>query len=110
MLEKTLWSPLDCKEIKPVGPKGNQPCVFIGRTDAETEALIPWPPDAKCQFTGRDSDAGKCRKQEKGTMEEEMVGWYHQLNGHEFEQAPRESEGLGSLSCLLALNTHFLIF
>ena len=100
VLEKTPESPLDCKEINPVSPKGNQPCIFIGRTDAETEAPIIWPPDAKCQFTGKDSDTGKGRKQEKGTIEKKWLdGWYHQLNGHEFEQAPKNSEGQGILSC-----------
>ena len=74
MLEKTLESPLNCKEIKLVNPKRNQPCMFIGRTDAEAEVLILWPPDAKSQLIGKDSDAGKdCGKEEKGTAEDEMV-------------------------------------
>ena len=76
-------SPLHCKEIKPVNPKGNQPRVFIGRTDAEV--LIVWPPDAKSWLTGRDPDAGKDWRQEKGTTEDEMIGWHHRLNGHELE-------------------------
>ena len=84
VLEKTLRSPLDCKEIKPVNPKRNQSRIFIGRTDAE--APILWPPDAKSWLTGKDPDAGKGgRQEEKGTTENEMVGWHHQLNGHEFE-------------------------
>ena len=84
MLEKTLESPLDCKEIKPVNPKENQPCIFIGRTDAE--APILWPCAVKNWLTGKDPDAGKdWRQGEKGTTEDEMVGWHHWLNGHEFE-------------------------
>ena len=87
VLEKTLESPLDCKEIKPVNPIGNQPWIFIGKTDAETEAPILWPPDVKSQLTGKDPDAGQdWGKEEKGTTEDEMVGWHHQLRGHEFEQ------------------------
>ena len=87
VLEKTLESLLDCKEIRPVLPKGNQYWIFIGRTDAEVEAPILWPPDAKNWLIGKDPDAGKdWRQEEKGTMEDEMVGWYHRLDGHEFEQ------------------------
>ena len=98
MLEKTLKSPLDYKEIQPVHPKGDQSWIFIGRTDAE--APILWPPDAKSQHIRKDPDAGKdWRQEEKGTTEDEMVGWHHQLNGHEFEQAPGDSEGQGSLVC-----------
>ena len=98
MLVKTLESPLDCKEIKPVNPKGNQSWIFVGRTDAET--LIFWPPDAKNWLTGKDPDAGKdWRWEEKGTTEDEMVGWHHWLDGHEFEQAPRVGEGQRSLVC-----------
>ena len=94
VLEKTLEGPLNCKEIQPVNPKGNQPWIFIGRTDAEAEAPILWPPDAKSWLTGKDPDAGKDRRQEeKGTTEDEMVGWHHQLNGHEFEQALGVGEG-----------------
>ena len=84
VLEKTLESPLNCK-IKPVHPKGNHSWIFIGRTDAETPIL--WPPDAKNQLTGKDPDAGKdWGQEEKGTTKDEMVGWYHRLDGHEFEQ------------------------
>ena len=83
VLEKTLESLLDCKEIKPVNPTGNQPWIFIGRTEAEAETPILWPPDAKSQLTGKDPDAGKDWKQEeKGKIEFEVVGWHHQLNGH----------------------------
>ena len=86
VLEKTLESPLDSKEIIPINPKENQPWIFIGRTDAEAEAPILWPPDAKSYLTGEDPDAGKDWGQgEKGMTEDEMVGWYHWLNGHEFE-------------------------
>ena len=77
VLEKTLESPLDCKEIQPVHPKGNQSWVFIGRTDAEAEAPIVWPPDVKNRLTGKDPDAGKDWGQEKGATEDEMVGWHH---------------------------------
>ena len=87
VLEKTLESPLDCKEIKPVNPKGNQPWIFTERTDAEAEAPILWPPDAKSQLVGKDSDAGKdWGQEEKEKTEDEMVGWHHWLNRHEFEQ------------------------
>ena len=87
MLLKTLENPLDYKEIKPVDPKGNQPWIFVGRIDAEAEAPILWPPDAKSQLTGKDSDAGKdWGQEEKGVTEDELVGWHHWLNGHEFEQ------------------------
>ena len=78
LLEKTLESPLNCKEIQPVNPKGNQSGIFIGRTDAEAAAAILWPPDAKSQLIRKDPDAGKDRRQEgKGTTEDEMVGWHH---------------------------------
>ena len=87
VLEKTLESPLNCKEIKPVNPKGNQSWIFIGRTDAEAETPILRPPDAKSWLIWKDSDAGKDWRQEKGTTEDEMVGWHHRLNWHEFEQA-----------------------
>ena len=93
--EKTLKSPLNCKIIKLVKPKGNQPWIFIGRTDAE--APIIWPPDAKSVLTRKDSDAGKVWRQEKGMTEDEMVGWHHRLNKHEFEQTLGDSEGHGSL-------------
>ena len=79
-------SPLDYKDIQPVHPKGNQPWIFIGRTDAETETPIIWPPDAKGWFIRKDPDAGKDWREEKGMTEDEMVGWHHRLNGHEFEQ------------------------
>ena len=86
VLEKTLESPLDCKEIKPVHPKGNQFWIFIGWTGAEAKIPIIWPPDVKKWLTGKAPDAGKdWRKEEKGTSEDDMVGWYHQLDGHEFE-------------------------
>ena len=86
VLEETLQSPVDHKEIQPVHPKGNQSWVSIGRTDAETETPILWPPDAKSWLIGKDPDAGKdWRWEEKGTTEDEMVGWHHQLSGHEFE-------------------------
>ena len=98
VLEKTLGSPLDCKEMKPVNPKGNQPWIFIGRTDAE--APILWTSGVKRQLIGKDPDAGKDgRQKEKGTTKDEMVGWHHWLNGHEFEQAPGDGEGQGSLAC-----------
>ena len=90
VLEKTLESPLDCKEIQPVHPKGNQSWVLIGRTDVEAETPILWPPDVKSWLIWKDSDAGKdWRQEEKGMTEDEMVGWHHQLDGHEFEWAPR---------------------
>ena len=100
VLEKTLESSLESKEIKAVSPKGNQPWIFIGRTDAEAEAPIFWPPDGKNWLIGNDPDAGKDRwQEEKGTTEDEMVGWHHQTNGHEFEQALGDGEGLGKLAC-----------
>ena len=99
VLEKTLESPLDCKEIQPVNPQGNQSWIFIGRTDAEVEAPILWPSDAKNWLTGKDPDAGKDWRQEKGMTEDEMVGWYHWLDEHEFKQAPGVGDGQGSLSC-----------
>ena len=83
VLEKTLKSPLDCKEIKPINPNGNQPCIFTGRTDAEAETPILWTPDAMKWLWKKDLDAGKdWRQQEKGTTEDEMVGWHHRLDGH----------------------------
>ena len=86
VLEKTLESPLDCKEIKPVHPKGNQSWIFIGSTDAEAETPILWPPDVKNWLIWKDPDTGKdWRWEEKGMTEDEMVGWHHRLNGHEFE-------------------------
>ena len=101
-LEKTLESPLDSKEIKPVNPKGSQPWIFTGRTeaDAESEAPILWSPDVKSRLIGKDPDAGKdWRQKEKGETEDEMVGWHHWLNGHEFEQTLGDGEGQGSLAC-----------
>ena len=100
VLEKTLKSLLDCKEIKPVNPKGKQTWIFTGRTDAEVQAPILWPPDAKSQLSEKDLDAGKdWGQEEKGMTEDEMVGWHHRLSGHEFEQTPEDSEGQGSLAC-----------
>ena len=99
-LEKTLESPLGCKEIKPVNPKGNQSWIFIGRTEVEAETPILWPPDAKNWFIWKDPDAGKdWRQEKKGMTEDEMVGWHHLLNGHEFEQAPGVGDRQGSLVC-----------
>ena len=100
VLEKTLESPLDCKEIQLVHPKGDQSWVFFGKTDVEAETLILWPPDAKTWLTRKNPDAGKdCRQEEKGMTEDEVVGWHHWLNGHEFEQAPGFGDGQGSLVC-----------
>ena len=100
VLEKTLQSPLDCKEIKPFNPKRNQSWIFIGRTDAEAETPIFWPPDAKSWVLRKDPEAGKdWRQEEKGMTEDEMVGWHHQLNGHEFEQALGVGDAQGSLVC-----------
>ena len=99
VLWKALESPLECK-IKPVNPKGNQSWMFIGRTNAETETPILQQPAAKNWLIGNDSDAGKdWRQEEKGTTEDEMVGWHHRLNGHEFEQTLGVSDGKGSLAC-----------
>ena len=99
-LQKTLENPLDCKEIQPVNPKGNQSWTLTGRTDAEAETPILWPPDVKNWLTGKDPDAGKdWRQEEMGTTEDEMVGWHRWLNGHEFEQAPGVGDGQGSLAC-----------
>ena len=100
VLEKTLESPLDCKEIKPVRLKRNKSLIFTGRTDAEAETPILWPPDVKNWFIGKYLDAGKdWRQEEKGMTEDKMVGWHHQHNGHEFEQAPGVGEEQGSLAC-----------
>ena len=99
-LEKTLESPLDCKELQPVNPTGNQPWIFIRRTDAEVEAPILWPPDAKSWLTGKDPDTGKdWGHEEKRVTEDEMVGWPHQLNGPEFEQTRGDGKEQGSLAC-----------
>ena len=98
VLEKTLKSPSDCKEIQLVNPKGNQPLIIIGRTDAEAEAPIFWPPDVKSQLIGKDPDAGEgWRQKEKQAAEDGVVRQHHWLNGHEFEQTPGESGGQGSL-------------
>ena len=100
VLEKTLESPLDCREIQPVHPKGNHSWIFTGRTDVEAETPILWPPDAKNWLIGKDPDAGKdWRWEEKGTTEDEMVGWYHQLNGHVFEYTLEVGNGQGGLGC-----------
>ena len=100
VLGKTLSSLLDCKEIKSVNLKGNQSWIFIGRTDVEAEALILWSPDAKNWLIGKEPDAGKdWRQEEKGTTEDEMVGWHHWLYGHEFGQALGVGDGQGSLMC-----------
>ena len=99
VLEKTLESPLACKETQPVHPKGTESWVFIERTDVEAETLIFWPPDAKSWLIGKDPDAGKDRRREKGATEDEMVGWHHQSDGHEFEQALEVGDGQGSLLC-----------
>ena len=100
VLEKTLESPLDCKEIQPVHPKGNQYGIFIGRTNAEAETPILWSSDVKNWLIGKDPDAGKdWWQEEKGTMEDEMAGWYHQLDGHEFEQALGVGDRQKILAC-----------
>ena len=100
VLEKTLPSPLDSKEIQPVNPKGNQSWTLTGRTDVEAETPILWPPDGKSWLIGKDSDGRKdWRREEKGTTEDEMVGWHHQLDGHEVEQASRVGDGQGGLAC-----------
>ena len=98
VLEKTLESPLDCKEIQPVHPKGDQSCVFTGRTDAWAETPIFWPPNAKSWLIWKEPDAEKdWGQEEKGMTEDEVVGWYHRLNGHEFEWTPGVGDGQGSL-------------
>ena len=100
VLEKTLESPLDRKEIQPVHPKGNQSWIFIGKTEAEADTPILWPPDSKNWVIGQDPVAGNdWRQEEKGMTEDEMVGWHHQLTGHEFEQAQGVGDGQGSLVC-----------
>ena len=97
VLEKTLESPLDCKEIQPVHPKGDRSWVFIGRTDVEVETPILWPPDVKSWLIWKDPDAGKDWRWEKGMTEDEMVGWHHWLNGHEFGWTPGVGDGQGGL-------------
>ena len=100
LLKKTLESPLDCKEIQPVHPKGDQSWVFIGKTDAEAETPILWPSDAKSWFIRKDPDPGKDRRQEKkGTAEEQMVEWHHRIDEHEFEQALSVDDRLASRAC-----------
>ena len=99
VLEKTLESPLDCKEIKPFHPKRNQSWLFIERTDAKTEAPLLWPPDASSWLLRKDPDAGNnWRQEEEGMSEDEMAEWHLGLNGHEFEQAPGDGDGQGSLA------------
>ena len=100
VLEKTFESPLDWKEIKPFNYKGNQPWIFIGRTDAEAETPVLWPPHAKSWLIGKDPDAGRdWGQEEKGTTEDEMAGWHHRLNGHEFEWILGVGDGQGGLAC-----------
>ena len=97
VLEKTLESPLDSKEIQPVHPKGNQPWMFTGRTDAKASALMVWPPDAKSRIIGRDPYTAKdWEQEEKGATEDGTVGWHHRLNGHEFEKTLGDGEGQGA--------------
>ena len=100
VLEKTPESPLNSKEIQPINPKGNQSWLSIGRTDAEAEAPILWPPDVKNWLIWKDPDAGKdWRQEDKGTTEHEIAVWHHQLNGHEFESTPGVGDGQGGLAC-----------
>ena len=100
VLEKTLESPLDCKEIQPVHPKGDQSWVFFGRTNAEAEIPVLWPPHAKSWLIGKDPDAGRDWGQEQKEMtENEMAGWHHQLNAHEFGWTPGVGDGQGGLAC-----------
>ena len=100
VLEKTLESPLDCKEIQPVHSKGGQSWVFIGRTDAKAETPVLWPPHAKSWLIGKDSDAGRdWGQEEKGTTEDEMAGWHYWLDGHEFGWTPGLGDGQGGLVC-----------
>ena len=104
VLEKTLESPLDCKEIQPVHPKGDQSWVFIGRTDAKAETPILWPPHAKSWLIGKDSDAGRdWGQEEKGMPEDEMAGWHHRLDGHEFGWTPGVGDEQGGLVCCNSL-------
>ena len=100
VLEKTLENPLDCKEIQPVHSKGDQSWVFIGRNDAKAETPVLWPPHVKSWLIGRDSDAGRdWGHEEKGTTEDEIAGWHHWLDGHEFEWTPGVGDGQGGLAC-----------
>ena len=106
VLEKTLESPLDCKEIQPVHPQGDQSWLFIGRTDVEAETPILWPPDAKNWLSWKDPDAGKdWGQEEEGTTEDKMVGWHHQLNGDEIEQTLGVGDGQGGLACCDSLGS-----
>ena len=107
MLKKTPESPLDCMDIKPINPKGNQPWIFLGRSDVEAEAPILWPPDMKSQLIGKDSDAGKdWGQKEKGMAEDEMVRQHHWFNEHEFEQTLGDRLGQGSLVCYVQTGLH----
>ena len=100
VLEKTLESPLDCKEIQPVHSEGDGSRVFFGRNDAKAETPVLWPPHAKSWLIGKDSDAGRdCGQEEKGMTEDEMAGWHHQLDGREFEWTPGFGDGQGGLPC-----------
>ena len=100
MLEKTLESPLDCKEIQPVHSEEDQPWVFFGRNDAKAETPVLWPPHAKSWLIGKDSDAGRdWGQEEKGTTEDEMAGWHHWLDGRESQWTPKVSDGQGGLAC-----------
>ena len=105
VLEKTLVSPWDSKEIKPVNPKGNQSWIVIGRTDTEAEAPILWSPDAKSRLIRKESDAGKDWRQEKGTTEDKMVGWHHRPDGHEFEQISRRQWRTGKSGMLQSIGS-----
>ena len=98
-------SPLDSNDIQPVHPKGNQSWIFIGRTDSEAETPILWPPDVRNWLIWKDPDAGKEWRQEKGMTEDKMVGWYHQLDGHELEQAPGVDDGQEAWSCAESVMT-----
>ena len=100
VLEKTLESPLDCKEIQPVHPEGDQSWVFIGSADAEAETPVLWPPHVKSWLIGKDSDAGRdCGQDKKGTTEDEMAGWHHGLDGRKSEWTPGVGDGQGGLAC-----------
>ena len=110
VLEKTLESPLDCKEIQPVHPKGDQSWVFIGRTDVEAETPVLWPPDEKSWLIWKDPDAGKdWGQEEKGTAEDEMVGWHRRLNGHGFGWTLGVGDGQGGLACYGSLGHKELV-
>ena len=109
VLEKTLESPLDCKEIQPVHPKGDKSWIFIGRANAEAETPLLWPPDSKNWLIGKDLDAEQdWRQEEQGTTEDEMVWWYHWLDGHESEQTLGVGDGKGSLECCSPLGHKYL--